>query len=337
MRSFSTPDQGPAVSTRLTAREVLDILRAAHRAPSIHNSQPWLFRPLPDGVEVLEDLAHALPASDPRGRDRLVSCGAATRNAELALARLGWRPRTVLFPAGPEDHVVARVVAGAAEAVTGEVEDRYRAIWERRTHRRIFMGGGENDDVPSSVGRAVSGTGVRLVTLPAPRRARFAQMLWDAAQQQVTDEERRAEILGLTTLQAADDGIPAHSHGNAPFPVDSLLVRTLPPEQSAPPWITESLASGPVVVFLTDGDDPRDWVQAGLALESVLLAGTAAGLVASFLNQVVQQEAWRPGLARLLGDPGYPQAVLRIGQPLVDVPLTPRRPLTEVTLGWPQP
>jgi len=99
----------------------------------------------------------------------------------------------------------------------------------------------------------------------------------------------------------------------------------------------ESLASGPVVVLLTEGDDRPDWLSAGIALESVLLATTAAGLVTSFLNQVVQQEAYRSSVVKLLGEVGYPQVVLRIGQPLVDVPVTPRRPLTDVTLGWPLP
>jgi nitroreductase len=338
MQPFSSSEHASGVSVRLTALEILDVLRAAHRAPSVHNTQPWLFRPLPDGVEVLEDVERALPASDPHGRDRLVSCGAAVRNAEIALARLGWRPSAVLFPAGSQDHLVARVVAGPAQPVTAESEDLYRAIWERRTHRRIFMAGAQEEDVPPLVHRAAKGVPeVRLVTLPAHRRARFAELLWEAAQQQVADEERRAEILRWTKAPAAGDGIPARSLGNAPFPVDSLLVRTLPPEDSAPPWITESLASGPVVVLLTDGDDRPDWVRAGLALESVLLAGTAAGLVASFLNQVVQQEACRPTLTALLGEVGHPQVVLRIGQPLVDVPLTPRRPLIDVTLGWPQP
>ena len=76
-------------------------------------------------------------------------------------------------------------------------------------------------------------------------------------------------------------------------------------------------------------------MRAGLALETVLLAATSVGMVASFLNQVVQQEAYRPDLAALFDEVGHPQVVLRIGRPLVDVPLTPRRPLTDVTLGWP--
>jgi hypothetical protein len=255
----------------------------------------------------------------------------------VAVARLGWRPQTDLFPEGPERPAVARVVVDAAAPAAKETEDLYRAIWERRTHRRIFMASAQADDVAPFVDRAVVGTGVRLAVLPAHRRARFARLVWEAAQQQVADDERRTEILRWTRQQAADDGVPARSHGNAAFPVDSLLVRTLPPEESAPAWMMESLASGPVVVLLTDGDDRPDWLRAGLALESVLLAATAAGLVAAFLNQAVQEEASRPALAGLLGDAGHPQVVLRIGQPLVGVPLTPRRPLTDVTLDWPRP
>jgi hypothetical protein len=338
MASLSGPPRVASTdAAQLTPRQVLDVLRAAHRAPSIHNTQPWLFRVLPDGVEVLDDFRRALPASDPKGRDRVVSCGAAVRNAELSVARLGRRPQTILFPHGPEEQTVAGVIAGVAEPVSDHTEDLYRAIWERRTHRRIFMASTETDDVPPAVVSAVTGTHVRLAIVPAPLRTRFAQLVWDAAQQQVVDDERRAELLRWTRRQTADDGVPARSHGNAPFPVDSLLVRTLPPEPSAPPWMMESLASGPVVVLLTEGDDRPDWLSAGIALESVLLATTAAGLVTSFLNQVVQQEAYRSSVVKLLGEVGYPQVVLRIGQPLVDVPVTPRRPLTDVTLGWPLP
>ncbi len=213
--SDSTAPPVFAGSPKLTPRNVLDILAAAHRAPSIHNSQPWLLRALPDGVEVLEDVRRAVPASDPRGRDRLVSCGAAARNAQVALARRGWEPRTELFPRGPDDPSLARVTAGVPVRVSAETEELYRAIWERRTHRRIFMAGGQGDDVPPGVVYAVRGTGVRLAVVPPHRRARFAQLLWEAAQEQVADDERRAEIGRWTRgrpPRTASRGAPTGTH-----------------------------------------------------------------------------------------------------------------------------
>jgi hypothetical protein len=44
----------------------------------------------------------------------------------------------------------------------------------------------------------------------------------------------------------------------------------------------------------------------------------------------VQQEEYEPHLAALFDEVGAPQLVMRIGEPLVTVPATPRRPLAEV-------
>ena len=44
------------------------LLRAAHLAPSIHNSQPWHFTVRADRVEVFADPTRSLPAVDPDGR-----------------------------------------------------------------------------------------------------------------------------------------------------------------------------------------------------------------------------------------------------------------------------
>jgi hypothetical protein len=177
--------------------------------------------------------------------------------------------------------------------------------------------------------------GVRLEVVPAGRRDRFAQLLWEAAQLQAVDAAVAPEVRSWTRDArpggAQGDGVPARSHGTAPFPVDGLLLRPVPAVPVAPQWVADDLAQGAVVVLLTSADTRADWVRAGIALEAALLAITAGGLVASFLNQPVQQEAFRPRLADLTGGPGHPQAVLRIGRPLVDVPATPRRPLVDVT------
>ena len=52
---------------RLTEGEVRRLGEAARWAPSIHNSQPWHLRRLPDGLAVEEDPARAVPVSPPAG------------------------------------------------------------------------------------------------------------------------------------------------------------------------------------------------------------------------------------------------------------------------------
>jgi hypothetical protein len=314
----------------LTRRQILDLARAAHQAPSIHNSQPWLLRARPDGLEVDEDPTRALPGADPQGRERVISCGAALHNAEVALARLGWAPVVTLLPEGPASPRLAVLRAGAPKPPSGAVEDLHRAIWERRTHRRIFMATSSNDTLVPALPAAVARFGVRLSVLPAARRAVFAQLLWSAAQSQVHDEAARADLAAWTRLGRAADGIPPQSQASAPFPVDGLLTRTPPVGDTAPPWVVEDLAQGSVAVLLTPRDERAHWLQAGRALEALLLRATADGLVASFLNQAIQQVRFRPELADLVGGGGVPQLALRIGAPLVGVPATGRRPLADV-------
>jgi len=338
------PVPGPAIRLPgpLTEQQGLDLARAAHQAPSIHNTQPWRLRALPDGLDVLEDPDRALQGTDPRGRDRVISCGAAVRNAEVALARLGFAPVTTVLPDGDGARRVASVRAGAVDRGSAQARARaeqlYRAVWTRRTHRRIFLSNQGPTDLPDAVRDAARGAGVRLEEVPPARRGRFAQLLWEAAQLQAVDGAVAPEVRNWTRARhggTETDGVPVRSHGTAPFPVDGLLLHPVPVSPAAPQWVTDDLAQGAVAVLLTSADTRADWVRAGIALEAVLLAVTAAGLVASFINQPVQQEAFRPRLAALTGGPGYPQAVLRIGRALVDVPATPRRPLVEVTTRGP--
>jgi nitroreductase len=311
-------------------QQIVDLARAAHQAPSIHNTQPWRLRAHDTGLDVDEDSSRGLPETDPLGRERVISCGAAVRNAEIALARLGRVPETALLPDGPAAPRLAALRAGPTRPATPDVEALYRAIWERRTHRRIFMATHRRDDLLPLCDQAVAPFGARLAVLPAARRERFAHLVWSAAQHQARDEDARRELAEWTRSDRTTDGIPPRALGTAPFPIDGLLARTDPRTETPPPWVHEDLANGTIGVLLTPRDGRLEWLQAGRALENLWLTLTAAGLVVSFLNQAVQQEEFRPALAAVVGGTGAPQMVLRIGEPLVTVPSTPRRPLTDV-------
>src|SRR5262245_5767701 len=66
-----------------------ECLTAAAAAPSIHNTQPWLFRPRGDAVDVLADRRRRLATLDPEGREMFVSVGAAVFNLRVAVRAHG--------------------------------------------------------------------------------------------------------------------------------------------------------------------------------------------------------------------------------------------------------
>jgi nitroreductase len=96
---------------QLAAHDVAVLLRAARAAPSIHNTQPWLFAARAGRIDVWADRRRALAAIDSDGRQRTISCGAAVFNLRLAMAQLGYRPATALCPQPDEPELLATVAA----------------------------------------------------------------------------------------------------------------------------------------------------------------------------------------------------------------------------------
>ena len=72
-----------------------DLLELAHlephfwRAPSAHNTQPWLLTYAPDRVELRYDPGRALPVGDPTQRDLLLSLGAFVEGVLIAASSTG--------------------------------------------------------------------------------------------------------------------------------------------------------------------------------------------------------------------------------------------------------
>jgi hypothetical protein len=63
----------------------------------------------------------------------------------------------------------------------------------------------------------------------------------------------------------------------------------------------------------TDADEPADWLAAGQALARVLLRARTADVWASFLNQPIELPATRLQLPHIIGRPGFPQLIVRLG------------------------
>src|SRR4029453_18255107 len=84
-------------------------LRAAVAAPSVYNTQPWLFRVTEREIEVYADPTRQLGVVDPRGRELMISVGAALFNLRVAMLADGRTPTVRLFPDGAEPDLVATV------------------------------------------------------------------------------------------------------------------------------------------------------------------------------------------------------------------------------------
>ena len=325
---------GDDVDLRPAAR---DILTSATRAPSGHNAQPWSFRVLADAVEVWSDYNRRLPVVDPDDRELHISCGAALFGVRLALAGLGIGSAVTLLPDPARPQLLARATAIGRRPAT-DLETRLLAeIPYRRTTRTPFT----DQDIPVPVRvtlgehAVVEAVSLRWVEHEGERRG-IATLVADGERAQQTDPAFRAELARWTGARAAarGEGVPVFSFGLGAGAghAAAFAMRDFAVGAHSNPRSRAQAEEHPVIfVLATAGDTAADWLRAGQGLMRVLLAATAEGLSASYLNQPLEIRGLRNKVREELRLDGHPQMILRLGHPgAPPARPTPRRPVSDV-------
>jgi hypothetical protein len=70
----------------------IKIVRIAAKAPSSHNTQPWVFIKEKDGISIEPDYSRTLSVADPDNRELFISVGCATETAMIASKFYGYNP-----------------------------------------------------------------------------------------------------------------------------------------------------------------------------------------------------------------------------------------------------
>lgn len=305
------------------------VLRHAVRAPSGHNTQPWLFSVADGALHVYADRRRRLPVVDPDDRALTISCGAAVTFTHVALRHFGYAGSVQLLPDPSDPDLLATITLGDAHRVDPEDEKLFHAIELRHTHRVAF----EERPVPERVLAAMRAdaerAGAELWLVGGVDRQRLAELVGEGDRVQLADERFRDELASWvrSNLSRADDGIPAYAFGIGDLAslLGPWVIRHVDTgERQAEKDRRLALAAPAVGVIGTPTDQPIDWLAAGQALGVLLLRGAAYGVQASFLNQPIETPSLRPRVRALLGHEGQPQLLLRLGYATGDRS-TPRR------------
>ncbi len=314
----------------------LALAAAARLAPSIHNTQPWRFEALPDGLGIYDDVERGLASIDPLGRQRTMSCATAVYNATVAMAQAGFAPRVELLPDPDRPDLLATVRRGAPTPPTDGDLRRHGVLGTRRAHRRLHQRRSLAADDVDQLCEAVAGEKARPVVPDQLTRRRLGVILRTALRHQLDDPEHLAEIDRWIRHPGdpaeRQDGIPVGSLGTTPYPADSIVHDGWDPDELDEIPVEDELEASTVIAIATRGDSRRDWLVAGAALERLWLEAAARDLAVTFADQATQWAQTREEAAAALGAPGELQVVVRVGHPLVDVPPTPRRPLDDLWL-----
>lgn len=294
-----------------SSTEIGVLARAVSHAPSVHNTQPWTMEARAESAELYERLDVALPHHDPAGRDRLISCGAALANLELAVRALGWAADITLFPdAGRPDLVAVVGTAGRQETTAAEVE-RYAAIFRRHSHRRPFDLHPISRGALRGLAGAVNEPGVQARPIDPRTECATLAELFDYAAGVLREDQGYQRELTSWTAGPADTTLPWGGLVRADTHIPDTVT------------LTERLMREGILMLLTPDDTRRDHLLAGVAMQQIWLSAITHGMVASVLTQPLHLHEVRAALIERLGLAGYPQVFLRLGHPTPAGPEVP--------------
>jgi nitroreductase len=333
-----------------TVRAAIDL---ATHAPSIHNSQPWRWRVADRSLHLFADPSRRLAATDPSGRDLMLSCGAVLHHTRVAFAALGWASTVHRLPnpAQPE-HLAA--VEFTRHDPTAEDVALSAAIGRRRTDRRRFSSWPVPPVLLAQLDERAAEQGASLVAVTDPEhRYHLAAVIDEAAIRQNADPIYASELAAWSgRSRGAVEGVPAANvpaqHGRrraAAAPLGpgygDTTMRTFDAGELAQSEESGEVDAAELLVLATTSDDRVAQLRAGEALSAVLLAATEVRLASCPLSQPLEIGSTREVLRdRVLDGRAAPQLVLRIGwAPLANppIPASPRRPVEDVLDRFPAP
>ncbi|SCL31615.1 Nitroreductase family protein [Micromonospora nigra] len=301
--------QTPATDHPLTTALAEAAAMAGH-APSVHNTQPWRWRVLPDTLELRVAADRRLTATDPEGLLLALSCGAALHHARLALAAEGWTATVHRLPEPGDPDLLARFTDLRHTGAEPDAMHMVQCMQIRHTDRRPVS----DEQVPAvaltAIAAAAGREGARVQVLGPDQMLQLAAAASQAATVEAEDPQLREE-LDYWTSRTGGSGLPPEVLPEQ-APQTTVPARdfgrpgTLPVGPGHDRAATYGLLYG-------DEDEPDSWLRAGEALSAAWLTATRLGVSVVPLSGVVEVPGTRQTLRQLLAGLGHPYLVLRLG------------------------
>jgi nitroreductase len=281
------------------------VLGQALRAPSVHNTQPWRWQVRGDVIDLFADLGRQRPATDPGGRDLMISCGAALHHLVVALAHEGHDAYVTRLPDPENDIHLATVALGDAPP-NPTTAHLFHAIARRHTERRRMSHRPVPEPVLAALLDSTRHFGVQLVPIDGVQEA-FTAAFVEATEREGWTPSRTTELRIWSHHEVGRSGVRGRDIASLSDDAAAFLLLTTAEDRSC------------------------DRLRTGEALSSMLLTATNAGLATMPLSIGPNGEILR--LAE--GITQNPQLVVRVGWPVArgaELTHTPRRKLASVLI-----
>ncbi|MCX6399177.1 MAG: hypothetical protein NTX33_04495 [Propionibacteriales bacterium] len=306
------------------------LVALASLAPSVHNTQPWLWQYDDDLLTLHADHRRRLVSEDRCGRNLTISCGAALHHLQFAADALGWETTVRHLPVPTDLSELAHVVVERHHLNPVDPAD-IDLLRDRCTDRRRFTAWPVPGDRLDALCRAATPWGVEACAVTDTASRFRLELLVNQALTSLEFDERSQSEQARWIDRGNAEGIPREL---LPNESDPLRARS----RFQPGMLEDTrlaLQGGDRVIALgTATDDVGDWLRTGEALSAAWLEAVRQGLSVVPLTLPVEIDRVRDEITHdVLGGTFRPHILLRVGWQAMgrrELPRTPRRPLPDV-------
>lgn len=316
---------------------IIKILESAIRAPSTHNSQPWLFRVKENKVEVFFDPKYVLPFADKETRDLHISIGCMLENFSIA----SWAENlTSSISYGPFEHKtkLAEITLVNLNTKSDELSQiLFKTIPNRVNARGVFI----DEKISEELSKKIDSLNTdKNMSLNFFNKKEDIKKIANLTALSIVDAYNglgfRKEMSHWmnSNLSTKKEGLPGYSL-RMPLIVSliiPLLIRYFNFGSFLSKLNIKSIISAPLVIMISGKDSPKSWMEVGRLAERIMLYVQSLGYQTSIYVGSIEIGNYYREVQRLTNKPERPQFIFAVGHILGKHRITPRHVIKDKML-----
>ncbi|MDR1115311.1 MAG: nitroreductase [Tannerella sp.] len=323
-------------NTNVQHPDCLFMIEQAVKAPSGHNTQPWLFKISEDNIQIHPNYDKSLPVVDPDNRELFISLGCAAENLCIAASQKGYNTDLNISEEGivtihlKKDHTV-------------EPNTLFDQIAIRQTNRSVYNGQIISSDTIRLLERVfeASVANAYFYKNGTPEFNSIADYViaGNVLQMQnkaFTDELKSWMRFNKKHQDTTNDGLSYAVFGapNLPRFIVKPIMSSYLNDKTQNKGDRKKIASSSHFALLTvTGNTPEEWIRLGMVMERFLLKTTELGITHAYMNQPNEVNELSGEMTETLNIFGeYPAILLRIGYG-EKMPYSKRKDIEEVIIS----
>jgi hypothetical protein len=316
--------------------DYLFMIEQAIKAPSGHNTQPWLFRINEEHIRIYPNYDKSLPVVDPDNRELFISLGCAVENLRIAASQKGYNTDMNISKEGI-------ITINLKRDNTIEPDTLFKQISIRQTNRSIYNGRIISSDTISLLNSVfdTSTINARFYKNDTPEFNSIADYVITGNVLQMQDKAFTDELKSWMRFNKkhqneTNDGLSYAVFGapNLPrFIVKPIMSKAINEKYQNKGDRKKIASSSHFVLLSTTTNTLEEWIRLGIIMERFLLKSTELGIIHAYMNQPNEIYELSIKMAETLNIPHeYPVILLRIGYGN-KMPYSKRTDIKEVILN----